>query len=81
MFLNHYSFTLIEIIGTISIYVVTLQLYDTKYLIYYYLFISIKVIVINLYYCILMYNNLMWDKKIFILAQKVYNSNKHQISY
>ena len=59
MFLNHYSFALIEIIGTISIYVVTLQLYDTKYLIYYYLFISIKVIVINLYYCILMYNNLM----------------------
>ena len=34
-------------------------LYDTKYLIYYYLFISIEVIVINLYYCILMYNNLM----------------------
>ena len=59
MFLNHYSFTLIEIIGTISIYVVTLQLYDTKYLIYYYLFISIAAIVINLYYCILMYNNLM----------------------
>lgn len=59
MFLNHYSFTLIEIIGTISIYVVTLQLYDTKYLIYYYLFISTKVIVINLYYCILIYNNLM----------------------
>lgn len=57
MFLNHYSFTLIEIIGTISIYVVTLQLYDTK--IYYYLFISTEIIVINLYYCILMYNNLM----------------------
>ena len=59
MFLNHYSFTLIEIIGTISIYVVMLQLCDTKYLIYYYLFISTEVIVINLYYCILMYNNLM----------------------